>query len=135
METVTDSYLDLVRAFPLVHIADDSMLDQAQQVLDGLLVQDLDDGGTAYLNALTDLIEHYETNNLSFPEASPHEVLTELMTANRLSQQDLAQAVGITQSTISGVLTGKRKLTTGHIARLAKHFHVPQSVFLAEEIR
>ena len=130
METVAESYLDLIRAFPLIHIFDDEGLDRAQRVLDGLLTEELDEGGEAYLIALTDLIETYERNTLAFPEASPQNVLAELMGANRLNQQALAAAVGISQSTISALLTGRRKLTTEHMEKLAKHFCVPPAVFL-----
>jgi transcriptional regulator with XRE-family HTH domain len=52
------------------------------------------------------------------------------MNANRLSQTRLAKEVRISQSTLSAVLNGTRSLTKAHVARLARYFNVPASVFL-----
>lgn len=125
-----DTYLELVRQFPLIHIRDDAHLTDAQEMLDWLLTQELDEGGQAYLDALTDHVEVYEAAHVHIPDASDVDVLRELMSANRLSQPKLAKATGIAQSTISAVLSGTRKLTRAHVAKLAAFFNVPASVFL-----
>ena len=96
----------------------------------GLCVAISPDGGRAYLGALTDLVEVFEDENVTIPEASESDVLRELMNANRLSQTRLAKDVGISQSTLSAVLNGTRSLTKAHVARLARYFNVPASVFL-----
>ena len=125
-----DTYFAMVKEFPLIHIRDDAHLDDAQKVIDGLLQQDLDEGGQEYLDALTDLVEVYEDENVSLPKASPEGVLRELMDANRLSQPALGKRTGIAQSTISDVLNGKRSLTSGHVQKLARLFGVSPVVFL-----
>jgi HTH-type transcriptional regulator / antitoxin HigA len=96
------------------------------------LSQELDGGGDAYLDALTDFIENYENENEPVPDAPPDDVLRELINSSKLSQHQFSKAVGIAQSTISAVLNGSRKLTTDHIMKLARHFNISPAVFLPQ---
>ena len=128
--TLPDSYFKLVKRFPLTHIRDDAHLAEAQKRIDRLLEEDLDDGGQAYLDVLTDLVEAYEEERVPIPDASEADVLRELMRANGLSQPKLARAVGMAQSTISAVLGGARSLTKGQVVKLARFFHVSPAAFL-----
>ena len=130
VRTLPDSYFKLVRRFPLTHIRDDAHLAEAQKMIDRLLGEDLDDGGQAYLDVLTDLVEAYEEGHVPIPDASEADVLRELMRANGLSQPKLARAVGMAQSTISAVLGGTRSLTKGQVVKLARFFHVSPAAFL-----
>jgi HTH-type transcriptional regulator/antitoxin HigA len=125
-----DTYFDLVREFPLISIRNDKHLAHAAKFMDKLLQRELDAGGEAYLDALSDLVLQYEAENVVIPDAAPKDILRELLRASGLSQQQLADAVGITQSTISAVLRGDRKLTVDHIGKLAGHFHVTRAAFL-----
>ena len=53
-----DSYLELVRAFPLASIKSDGQLQEAQKVMDQLLAQgELTGGEEMYLDALSDLVD------------------------------------------------------------------------------
>lgn len=125
-----DTYFRLVRRFPLAHIRDEDHLDAAQEVIDGLLAQDLDEGQQQYLDVLTDLVEAYEDKHVPIPGASEADVLRELMRANGLSQAALARKVHISQSTISAVLGGSRSLTKDQVVLLAETFAVSPLVFL-----
>jgi HTH-type transcriptional regulator / antitoxin HigA len=80
---------------------------------------------------LTLLIEDFEDRHYALEPASPIEVLNELMLANNLRQKDLVDIFG-TPSIVSEVLNGKRKLTTDHIRKLSRRFHVSTEVFFAE---
>jgi HTH-type transcriptional regulator/antitoxin HigA len=51
------------------------------------------------------------------------------MSANNLKQKDLLYVFG-TPSIVSEVLHGKRQLTTEHIRRLSRRFHVSPEVFI-----
>jgi HTH-type transcriptional regulator/antitoxin HigA len=51
------------------------------------------------------------------------------MQKNGLSSAAVAKATGIAVSTISEVLSGKRKLNRRQIGKLAKYFHVGPGVF------
>lgn len=126
------SYFRRVKKFPLESIRDDAHLWEAIAVVDALLRENLDDGGESYLDALTDLVETYEKKHVHIPDASESDVLRVLMAANGLTQEGLATEVGISQSTISAVLTGKRSLTKKQIVKLAGRFAVPPSVFLPD---
>jgi HTH-type transcriptional regulator/antitoxin HigA len=130
-----DTYFKLVKRFPLTRIRDDDHLDEAVEVIDRLLEEELDEGAQAYLDVLTDLVEDYEDEHVSIPDASEADVLRELMRMHGLSQGKLAKAIGIAQSTISAVLGGTRKLTKEHVVKLAAYFKVPASVFLPGEVR
>ena len=77
---------------------------------------------------LTLLIEDFEEKHYALKAASPVEVLSELMLANNLKQKDLVDIFG-TPSIISEVLHGKRQLTTEHLRRLSRRFHVSPEVF------
>jgi HTH-type transcriptional regulator/antitoxin HigA len=128
--SLPDTYFALVKRFPLVHIRDAEHLAAAAIVLDRMLQEERDEGTEAYLDALTDLVEVYERENVPIPDASGADVLRELMAANRLTQAGLGRAVGISQSTISAVLKGKREMTRDQIEAFGRHFGVSPAAFL-----
>ena len=78
---------------------------------------------------LTLLIEDFEEKHYALKAARPVEVLNELMLANGLKQKDMLDIFG-TPSIVSEVLHGKRQLTTEHIRRLSRRFHVSPEVFI-----
>ncbi|SRR6266496_6181707 len=78
---------------------------------------------------LTLLIEDFEDKHYALKAATPVDVLNELMLANNLKQKDLVDVFG-TPSIVSEVLHGKRHLTTEHIRRLSRRFHVSPEVFI-----
>jgi HTH-type transcriptional regulator/antitoxin HigA len=127
-----DNYLRLVQEFPLTHIRDERHLDAAQAVIDRLLQQKLNKGAQEYLDVLTDLVEAYEEDHYRLADVSEADVLRELMRANGLNQVRLAKKTGISQSTISAVLTGARSLTKEQVVTLARFFHVAPGAFLPE---
>jgi HTH-type transcriptional regulator / antitoxin HigA len=125
-----DTYFELVKMFPLVHIRDDDHLNAAFEVIDDLLQRDLDEGAQAYLDALTDHVEIYEDEHVAIPDASDVDVLRELIRTNGLSQSALAKRVKISQSTLSAILGGTRTMNKEHMLKLAKFFNVSTAVFL-----
>jgi HTH-type transcriptional regulator/antitoxin HigA len=125
-----DTYFSLVKRFPLTHIRDEFHLDKAQDMIDRLLEQDLDEGAQEYLDALTDLVEIYEDQHHPIPDASEADVLRELMRSGGYSQARLAKKAGMAQSTISAVLTGNRSLTKDQVIALAKIFNISPNAFL-----
>lgn len=80
------------------------------------------------IELLTLLIERYETEHYPVPDADPVDVLRFLLHQNGLSQRDIVSELG-SESTVSLVLSGKRRLNRGHIERLSRRFHVSPSVF------
>ena len=80
------------------------------------------------IELLTLLIERYEAERYPVPDADPIDVLRFLLCQNGLSQRDIAAELG-SESTVSLVLSGKRRLNRDHIARLSRRFHVSPAVF------
>ena len=100
------------------------------------LLEELDSKGSRMTTAerrmaelLTLLIEDFEEKHYALKASSPVEVLSELMEANNLKQKDLIDVFG-TPSIVSEVLHGKRQLTTEHIRRLSRRFHISPEVFI-----
>jgi HTH-type transcriptional regulator / antitoxin HigA len=82
-----------------------------------------------YVELLTLLIEAYEEEHYSVHDASPIEVLAELMQANNLIQKDLVSIFG-TESMASMVLNGKRPLSLEHAVALGRRFHISPAAFV-----
>jgi HTH-type transcriptional regulator/antitoxin HigA len=70
----------------------------------------------AAIELMTLLVERYEQERYPIPAAEPADVLRFLLEHNGLSQRDIAPELG-SESTVSPVLSGKRKLNRDHIAR------------------
>ncbi len=83
-----------------------------------------------YAAVLMTLIEAYEEEHHSIPDASPVEILRTLMDANNLRQKDLVPIFG-SESIVSEVLHRKRDLNRAHIEKLSKRFHVSPAVFFS----
>jgi HTH-type transcriptional regulator/antitoxin HigA len=83
-----------------------------------------------YAAVLIALIEAYEEECHSIPDASPVEVLRTLMDANNLRQKDLGPIFG-SESIVSEIFHRKRDLNRAHIEKLSKRFHVSPVVFFS----
>jgi HTH-type transcriptional regulator / antitoxin HigA len=81
-----------------------------------------------YAAVLMTLIEAYEEEHHSIPDAGPVEILRTLMDANDLRQKDLVPIFG-SESIVSEVLHRKRALNKTHIEKLSRRFHVSPAVF------
>jgi HTH-type transcriptional regulator / antitoxin HigA len=81
-----------------------------------------------YAEVLMTLIEAYEEQHHSIPDAAPVDVLRALMEANNLRQKDLVPVFG-SESIVSEVLHKKRELNKAHISKLSKRFRVSPAVF------
>lgn len=79
---------------------------------------------------LANLMEDYEEKNLPILEKStPLETLKFLMEENDLKQTDLVD-VFATQSIVSEVLSGKRKINIKQAKKLADRFNVAAEIFI-----
>jgi HTH-type transcriptional regulator/antitoxin HigA len=127
-----ESYLELVRAFPLASIKSDAHLNAAQKVMDRLLAQGkLDAGEEMYLDALSDLVGTYEDEHYPIEPASDADMLRHLMEAKGVTQAQLSKETLISRSSISEVLARKKCFSRQMMRRLAKYFKVDVSVLAA----
>jgi HTH-type transcriptional regulator / antitoxin HigA len=126
-----DRYLDLVRRFPLRPLRSDADLDAAIAVIDELLDHaDLTDPEQDYLDVLSDLVDAYEDEHIPIAPVGDADMLRFLIENKDVTQSQLAAEAGIAESTISEVLSGKRKLNRTQIGKLARYFHVEPGVFV-----
>jgi HTH-type transcriptional regulator / antitoxin HigA len=124
-----DSYLDLVIAFPLASINSDQQLAAAQAVMDRLLAQGkLNAGEVLYLDALSDLVASYEDRHHAIDPSSDADMLRHLIKAKGVTQADLSRDAGISKSSVSEVLAGKKPFSRQMIRKLAVYFKVDASV-------
>jgi HTH-type transcriptional regulator/antitoxin HigA len=123
-------YLELVQKFPLRPIRSEKELDQAIAVIDALIDQEsLNDAEQDYLDILGDIVEAFETKHYPDEPVSDSDMLQSLLEDWRISQAEVSKATGIAESTISEVLSDKRKLNRKQIGKLSRYFHVSPAVF------
>jgi HTH-type transcriptional regulator/antitoxin HigA len=125
-----DTYLELIRAFPLRPIRSEGELDEAMKILDTLVGKEpLTAAEADYLAVLSDLVEQYEGQAHPIPPASDAELLQHLLEAQDATLDHVAQATGIAPATLAAVLAGRQRLTREHIGMLARYFQVSPGVF------
>ena len=124
-----DRYLQLVSRFPLIPIESEAQLKRAIAFIDELLDKDRSLEEELYLDVLGQIVEQYEDQ--AYPEEPVDDatMLAELLSSREITQTSFAKLTDISESTVSAVLSGKRKLTRAQIARISKHLNVPAEVF------
>jgi len=124
-----EPYVELLRSFPPRPISDEVEFAATQTVVDALLDRpELTADEQDYLNVLGTLIAEYEQTLEPLPDISGVELLEVLIAEQNLRQKDLVP-IFKTESIVSDVLHGRRKLTVEHIQKLAEFFHVSPAVF------
>ncbi|MUG93900.1 transcriptional regulator [Scytonema sp. UIC 10036] len=127
------SFTDLLISFPPRPIKSEEDLEKTQTVVDNLLDKgQLTEEEEDYLNLLGILIHEYEQTQDLVPDIYGVELLKVLITELNLKQKDLVP-VFKTESIVSDVLKGKRKLTVEHIQKLAHFFNLSPAVFFPED--
>lgn len=83
----------------------------------------------AFLQLVGDVVEQYDEEHFSLPEAPPREILRYLMVEHGLRQVDLKAELG-SQSVVSEILAGQRIINGKQARALAGRFGVSPAVFL-----
>ena len=129
-----DTYLALIRTFPLRPLRSEADLDEAMAIIDALVVKDpLTDAEADYLAVLSDLVEQYEAEAHPIPPASDAALLQHLLEAQAVTPVEVAQATGMDAVTLAAVLAGTLQLTREQIGQLARYFQMSPSVFVFGE--
>jgi HTH-type transcriptional regulator/antitoxin HigA len=122
-------YMGLLADFPPFPIKNEEDLEKTQAVVDRLIDQgELSDDEEEYLDLLGILIYEYESKQDLIPDIYGVELLEVLIAEMNLKQKDLVP-IFKTESIVSDVLNGKRRLTVEHIQKLAEFFKVSPAVF------
>ncbi len=129
-------YHELIGRFPLRPILSDAELELAMESINSLInLEELDQDENDYLDVLSHLVHKYESQQHPIPPVSDAGMLRHLIEASETTQARVAAEAGISESTVSEVLAGKRKLNRRHIEALSRHFHVSPAVFMSEPRR
>lgn len=127
----TDTYMELIRRFPLKPITNDHAHEQAVDVVGQLMGRKLDAGASDYLDTLILLVNKYEDeqHTPSGVDMTPQQALRAIMNANGLTQADIGRIIG-SESVVSMFLKGERELSKAQIKALVERFRVDASLFL-----
>ncbi len=132
VETVSPQYTQLLKVFRLRPIRSEEELDTATGLANVLsLRKDLTDDEQDYLDVLCGLIEGYEDKHYPVGAVPPARMLQSLMEDRGITQAKLAGATGLSASTVSEILSGKRGMGRTHVEAFAKFFEISPSVFFS----
>jgi HTH-type transcriptional regulator/antitoxin HigA len=81
------------------------------------------------LDLLVALVEDFEDKHYQLKQATPHEILIELMAERNLKQKDLL-AIFKSKGIASEVINGKRSISKAQAKELGQFFNVSPAVFL-----
>lgn len=81
------------------------------------------------IELLTLLVERYEQEHSAIPMADPISIVRLLIEQQGLTQRDLIPQFG-SESAVSMLLGGQRKLTVEQVRRLSARFKLPTDVFI-----
>ena len=127
---VRDSYLNLIRRFPLRPIRSEREYDEATNLLQSLIGRKLDSGEADYLDALLMFVNCYEETHHELDESmTPADAIRALMSANDLTQAELGRIIG-SQSAVSMILSGARQPSKAQIAKLCDSFRLSADLFI-----
>jgi HTH-type transcriptional regulator / antitoxin HigA len=130
-DRASDRYFALIRELPLRPIGSDMELDRAIAMIDRLLARrGLAGDEEDYLDVLSHLVEKYEDQRYPIEPVSGLDALRHLVESSGKTRATVAAEAGLPESTLSEILSGRRRLNTRHIAVLARYFRVDPGVFL-----
>jgi HTH-type transcriptional regulator / antitoxin HigA len=129
--TVKTQYGRLLTGFSPVAIESSAEHDRAMKAAAALMGKEIrSPAETSLLKLLAVLIEDYEQKRYSLGEATPLEVLKELMRAREMQAKDLWPTFG-SKGITSEVLNGKRGISNDMARKLGELFRVSPAVFVA----
>lgn len=125
----SNSYIDLLKTFPPRPINSEAKFLATQAVIDSLIDRgELTPDEEDYLDLLGTLVYEYEARHVHIPDLYGVDLLKALIAESDLRQKDLV-SIFKTESIVSDVLNGHRKLTANHIEKLAAFFHLSPAAF------
>jgi antitoxin component HigA of HigAB toxin-antitoxin module len=134
MRKVRDSYFDLVKEFPLRKIRSAEEHRQALALVSRFAGREkIDEGAVDYLGVLADLIVGYEKiagQTIDTTNVTPVEVVRHLMNESGLTISGLAREIGVGQSNLSEMLSGKREWSKAAIRGISERFSLNPMFFL-----
>ncbi len=91
----------------------------------------LNEAETRHLKELSDAVEAYEMSRYPMPvKSSLESLLRSVMYENNLNKTELARMLEIPNSTLSGLLSGKRKINIGLARKMHEKFKIDGNLLL-----
>ena len=131
---VADSYMELINEFPLRRLRSAADYSKARKLILRLSMQGANRGATDYLDVLVDLVSDYEQRANLVAESttvSAAELVRHRIEERKMSVSSLARLIGVPQSNLSEMLSGKRDWSKTAIRGLSAHLHIRADRFLA----
>ena len=131
-KTEADSYLTMIRLFPLRPIRNGIECEQATRILDEYFPRgDLDRGTADYIQVLAGLVAEYEEKHdaVDTSQISPLDLLKHLMESNNMTIADLGRLLG-NSGLASMILHGDRSISKTNAKILGKRFGLNAGAFI-----
>jgi len=129
-----DRYMQLVAKFPLRRLGSAAEHAKAKRLLLRLSAEQRNRGVSQYIDVLVDLIADYERRAgyvLEMSKMSAAELVRHRIEQRTMSVSALARLVGVPQSNLSEMLSGKRDWSKTAIRGLASQLNIRADRFLA----
>jgi HTH-type transcriptional regulator/antitoxin HigA len=128
---IITAYRELLQEYVPRPIRTERAYQKTLRAVDNLMRRpQLSQAESELLDVLVALVEQYESIQYPTPSNPPDRMLAHLIESKGVSQAEVAAATGISRSTISAVLAGRRGVSREKAAKLAKFFGVSPSVFM-----
>jgi HTH-type transcriptional regulator/antitoxin HigA len=129
---IPDTYLAMIRKFPLRPIRNDAESEEAFRILDKYFPRDdLDEGTSDYIRVLATLVADYEDKHhpVDTSSVTPLQLLKHLMAENEMTTADLGRLLG-NSGLASMILKGKRSISKANAKILGKRFGLNPGAFI-----
>jgi HTH-type transcriptional regulator / antitoxin HigA len=129
---VHDTYMQMIRKFPLRPIRSDTECDLATAILDKYIARkDMDKGTEDYIIVLVGLVEEYEEKHhpVDTSHITPLQSLKYLMGENNMTTADLGRLLG-NSGLASMILHGNRAISKANAKILGKRFGLNPGAFI-----
>lgn len=124
------NYQGLLALHMLRPIHDKVEYGNALEIIEALIGHDLNTDQEDYLEALSVLVEAYESACLpGLPRRKGLDVLKHLLEENGMSAADLARLLDVDRSLGVRLINRERNLTLEHVKKLSARFKLPLEVF------
>ncbi len=131
--SASDSYMQLIKELPLRKIRSAADHARAKKMILRLSKQTHDRGASEYLDVLVDLVAEYEQKSAQDAGAaklSAAELVRHRIEQRGISINALARSIGVPQSNLSEMLSGRRGWSKGAIRSLSAYLNIRAERFL-----
>ena len=123
-------YAGLVAMYPPRRVRRESDARRATAIIADLIGFDLTADQTDYVALLARLNEEWKRARPEFKRAAPHELVRLIIEEHGMTQSQMGEAIGVTRSGMSMILSGERELSKASIRRFCNRFAIDAGAML-----